>query len=75
MTLVEESARVVLKDWVDHRPGSLHCVFAREESSIADHGVAQESLVRRFLSLLFFEKVQLSLVADVFLAGDFDASG
>jgi hypothetical protein len=66
---------VVPEDWIDHRPGSLHRVLTREESSIADHGVAQESLVRRFLSLLFLEKVQLSLVADVFLAGDFDASG
>ena len=58
---------VRLKDWIDHRPSGLDRVLTGEERSIADHGVAQKPLVGRFLSRLFFEQVELSLLPDEFL--------
>ena len=64
-----------LKDRIDHRPGGLNRVFTREECSVTQHGVAQKSLVGRFLSRLFFDQVEFSLVPDKFLTGALDASG
>ena len=58
---------VRLKDWIDHRPGGLDRVLTGEERSIAGHGVAQKPLVGRFLSRLFFEQVELSLLPDELL--------
>jgi hypothetical protein len=46
---------VVLEDWVDHHPGGLHRVLASKERSIADHRIAQKSLVRRLFSGLFVD--------------------
>ena len=65
---------VPLKDWVNHRPGGFHRVLASEECSIAGQGVAQQPLVRRFLARLFLEEVELALLPDELLPGDFDAS-
>ena len=48
--LIGANAVVCFQDWIDHRPGGLHCVLAGEERSIAGHGVAQKPLVGRFLS-------------------------
>jgi hypothetical protein len=67
--LVGASPMVRFKDWLDHRPGCLDRVLTGEERSIASHGVAQKALVGRFLSQLFFEQVELSLLADEFLPG------
>ena len=58
---------MVLKDWVDYRPGSLNRVLAGEQRSVADHGVGQKPLVGRFLPALFFEQVELPLIADELL--------
>ena len=66
---------MVLKDWIDHRPCCLNCVLTGEERSIAGHGVAQEPLVGRFLSRLFFDQVEFSLLANELLPGALDASG
>ena len=63
-----------LKDWVDHRPGGFHRILTSEECSIAGQGVAQEPLVGRFFSRLFLEQVELSLLPDELLPGEFDAS-
>ena len=64
-----------LEDWIDHRPGGLDRVLAGEERSVAGHGVAQEPLVGRFLSRLFFDQIEFSLIADELLACALDASG
>ena len=66
---------MVLKDWIDHRPGGLNRVLTGEKRAVAGHGVAQEPLVGRFLARLFIEQVKLALVADELLAGALDASG
>jgi hypothetical protein len=66
---------VGLKDWIDHGPGGLNCVLTGKKRSIADHGVAQKPLVRRFLPVLFFEQVELPLVPDELLPRELDASG
>ncbi len=66
---------VALEDPVDHRPSSLHSVLAGEECSIADHGVAQKSLVRRLFSGPFINQVELSLLASKLLARALDTSG
>ena len=66
---------VCFQDWIDYRPGRLDCVLAGEERSIARHGVAQESLVRRFLSLLFFEQEKFSLFSNEFFSRELDAGG
>ena len=73
--LVGASPVVRFKDRLDHRPGGLDRVLAGEERSIAGHGVAQKPLVGRFLSRLFFEQVELSLVPDKLLPGELDARG
>ena len=65
--LVGKRSEVGLKDWLDHRPGGLDRVFTGEERAVAGHGVAQEPLVGRFLSRLFFDQVEFSLVADELL--------
>ena len=57
------------EDWLDHRPGGLNCVLTGEQRAVADHGVAQEPLVGRFFSRLFFEHVKFFLVADELLPG------
>ena len=36
---------MVLKDWLDHRPGCLDRIFTCEGASVAGHDVAQEPLV------------------------------
>ena len=66
---------VGLEDRLDHRPGGLNRVLTGEERSVAGHGVAQEPLVGRFLSRLFFDQVEFSLVADELLPCALDASG
>src|SRR5579862_186938 len=73
--LVRERPVVGLQDWVNHRPGGLNRVLTGEERAVAGHGVAQQPLVRRFRSRLFFGQVELSLVADELLPGALDASG
>ncbi len=60
---------------IDHGPGGLNRVLTGEERSVADHRVAQESLVRRFLTCLLLDQRELSLVADEFPPGALDASG
>jgi hypothetical protein len=69
------SPRVGFQDWIDHFPGSLNCVLTCEEGAIACHSVAQEPLVRRFLSRLFFDQVEFSLVAASLPPFVFDTSG
>ena len=64
-----------LKNRIDHRPGGLNRVFTGEKRSIAGHGITQKPLVGCFLSRLFFDQVEFSLVPDEFLAGALDASG
>ncbi len=66
---------VRLEDWIDHRPRGLDRVLTGEERSIAVHRVAQKPLVGHFLSRLFFEQVELSLLTDELLPCDFNASG
>ena len=66
---------VGLKDWLDHRPGGLNRVLTGEERAVAGHGVAQEPLVGRFRSRLFFKQIEFALVADELLPGALDASG
>jgi hypothetical protein len=61
---------VLLEDWIDHRPSGLDCVLTSKERSIADHGVAQEPLVGRFLPRPLFEKVELALLAHELLASE-----
>jgi hypothetical protein len=65
---------VPLKDWVNYRPCGFHRVLASKECSIARQGVAQEPLVGRFLSRPFLGQVELSLLPDELLPGEFDAS-
>ena len=66
---------MVRKDRLDHRPGGLNRVLTSEERAVASHGVAQQPLVGRFLSRLFFEQIKLSLVANELLPCALDASG
>jgi hypothetical protein len=65
---------VGIKNWLDHRPRGLNCFLTSEERPVADHGVAQQPLVGRFLSRLLFDQVEFSLVADEFLPCVLDAS-
>jgi hypothetical protein len=51
---VRANAVVGFEDRIDHRPSGFHRVFPREQGTIASHGVAQESLVRSFLTRPFF---------------------
>jgi len=73
--LVAKRAGVGIKDWIDHRPGGLNRVLAGEECAIAGHGVTQQPLAGCFLPRLFFQQVELALVADELLAGALDARG
>lgn len=41
---------VVPENWIDHHPSGLHGVLMRKQRSIADHGITQQPLVRRFFS-------------------------
>src|ERR1700694_3708983 len=54
---------VGLQDSIDHRPCGLDRVLPGEERPIAGHGVAQEPLVRRLLSRLLIDEVELPLIA------------
>src|SRR6185312_1055298 len=65
---------VRFQDRIDHLPRGLDRVLTGEERSIAVHGVAQKPLVGHFLSRLFFEQVELSLLTDELLPCDFNAS-
>ena len=69
------NAVVCFQDWIDHRPGGLHCILAGEERSITRHGVAQKPFVGRFLSRLLFKQEKFSLLPDEFFSGELDASG
>src|ERR1039458_2126564 len=73
-TPVGASLVVPLKDRVNYRPGGLHRILTSEQCSVACKGVAQEPLVGRFLSRPFLEQVELSLLPDELLPGEFDAS-
>lgn len=66
---------VRFQQWIDDCPYSLHRILAGEERAIADHGVTQKLLVGCSLSRLFFQQVELSLLADEFLSCKLDASG
>jgi hypothetical protein len=66
---------VVLEDWIDRRPSSLHRVLAGKECSVADKSVAQQSLIRRLFTRVFIGQVELSLLANKFLARPLDTSG
>ena len=65
---------MILEDGLLHRPGRFDRFLAREKSPVADHCVAQEPLVGRLLSRLFFGQVGFSLVADEILPGSLDSS-
>src|ERR1700722_15514228 len=66
---------MVLENLIDHLPGGFDRIFARKKASIALHRVTQKPLVRRLLSRLFFQKKKLSLLSDIFLPRELDASG
>jgi hypothetical protein len=69
------SPEVAIKDRVDHCPGGFNRILTGEERAIASHGISQKPLVRRFLSRLLFNQVELSLVADELLPSALDARG
>src|SRR6185436_747953 len=62
-------AMMLRQDRIDRGPGRLDGVFTRKQRAIADHRVAQESLVRFLFARLFVDQVELSLHADELLAG------
>lgn len=64
---------VVIKDWIDRGPGSLHGILTGEERAIAGHGVAQKPLVGRFFSRPFINQKEFTLVADELLSRALDA--
>lgn len=64
-----------LKNVADRRPRGFDRVLSGEERPISDHGVAQQSLVRRFRPQKLLTQVELPLVADELLAGTLDAGG
>jgi hypothetical protein len=66
---------VLLKHWIDHRPGGLNRVLTGEERSISRHGVAQKPLIGCFLPRLFFGQVEFALVTDELFPSTLDASG
>jgi hypothetical protein len=74
MAPVRVNPKVVLKDWVDHRPGGLNRVLTGEKRAVAGHGVTQKPLVRPFLSRPLITQVELTLVADELLSRALDAS-
>jgi hypothetical protein len=63
----------VLEDGLDHCPGRLHGILASKERSIASHGVAQQSLIRRLLPRLLVKQVKLALIAHKLLSCSLDA--
>ena len=73
MAPVRKNPIVVLKDRGDHRPGGLNRVLTGEKRAVAGHGVAQEPLVRRFLSRPFIDQLELALVTDELLSRALDA--
>jgi hypothetical protein len=52
--LVRTNPVMGFEDWIDHRPSSFHRIFPCEERAVAGHGIAQKSLVGRFLSRPLF---------------------
>jgi hypothetical protein len=74
MAPVRVRPKLVLKDWVHHRPGGLDRVLTGEKRAVAGHGIAQEPFVRRFLSRPFIKQVELPLVADELLSCALDPS-
>ena len=53
VSLVRTNPVVGFEDGIDHRPGGFHCVFPREQRTVASHGVAQKPLVGSFPSWPF----------------------
>ncbi len=64
-----------IKDRINYHPGSLNCVLAGKERTIAGHGIPKQPLVGRLISSLFIQQIELALVADKFLACALDACG
>jgi len=65
---------VILQDGINDCPGGFNRVLTREECSVANHGVAQEPLIRSLLARLFFAEVKLSLFSNEILPRDLHAS-
>jgi hypothetical protein len=73
MAPVRVNPKVVLEDWIDHRPGGLNRILTAEKRTVAGHGVAQKPLVRLLLSRPLITQVELTLVADELLSSTLDA--
>ena len=64
-----------LEDRIDNYPRGLNRIFAREERTVAGHGVAKKPLVGGLVARPFFRQVKLLLLSDKLFARELDACG